>query len=154
MSGDHPLSTAWKRVRAEATELAAERRAAGAETVEAAADHGAARVADGHLSLVFTVPDDDAAELARFGTAHATTDTRVHYVDTDGYRCYVLEVDADEGAAVAVLVGAVAHDRLAAAVDADPQDATTTVRRVDDTRVLRLHHESAAPFLTDLPGND
>jgi len=151
MSGDHPLSTTWKRVRAEATELAAERRAAGAETVEAAADHGAARVADGRLSLLFTVPDDDAADLARFGADRATTDTRVHYVDTDGYRCYVLEVDADGGDAVAVIVGAVAHDRLAAAADADPDGATTVVRRVDDSRVLRLHHESEAPFLAALP---
>lgn len=151
MSDDHPLSSAWKRVRAEAAELAAERRAAGAETVEAVADHAAARVADGRLSLVFTVPDGDAAEVSQFAADHSATNTRVHYVDVDGHRCYVLEVDADGGAAVAVIVGAVAHDRLTAAVDADPDDATTVVRRVDDTQVHQLHHESAVPFLADLP---
>jgi hypothetical protein len=34
---------------------------------------------------------------------------------------------------------------------ADPEAATTAVRRVDDTRVLRLRHEAAAAFLADLP---
>jgi len=149
MPGDHPLAAAWTRVRNVVRSTAATYREDGHQVVEAVADHATARETDDAVTLSFTVPGDVADELAAAVDDDATYRTEVQYVDVDGTRLFVLDVQAPD-APIVLLAGGVDHDSLRPHA-ADPDaPARTIVRRVDGREAARFGHERAAPFVDEL----
>ena len=150
MSADTPPTAAWNRLRDTVATVAAEHRTAGHTVVEAYADHGAVRESnDGPVMFVFTVSGDTAAVLREQTTASAICRTEVQYVDTGGYRLYLLEVHQSDDDAVALVAGGIRHRSLAAYADTSGA-ARTTVRSISDVVALELTHDDRTPFLAGL----
>ncbi|WP_435114905.1 DUF7529 family protein [Halolamina sp. C58] len=149
MSGDHPLAAAWTRVRNVVSSTAATYREDGHEVVEVVADHATVRQTDDAVTLSFTAPGDLADELAAAVDDDAAYRTEVQYVDVDGTRLFVLDVQAPD-APVVLLAGGVGHDSLRPHASEPDAAARTLVRRVDGREAARFDHERVAPFVDGL----
>lgn len=150
MPTEHSLAAAWDRLRETATNVAAEYRADGHTVVEAYADHGTVRSATGEpLTFVFTVPDDAVTGLQRTITTTQIHRTEIQYVDTDGYRLYVLDIHQSDDSAIALVAGGIQRKLLQEYADTTGQ-AQTVVRSLDNTIALKLQHDMRTPFLTGL----
>ncbi|ERH09158.1 MAG: hypothetical protein J07HX64_00910 [halophilic archaeon J07HX64] len=129
---------------------AAAYREAGDTVVEVFADFGAVRQqSDQPMTLSFTAPDDTVDELRDHSVDGSPLETEVQYVDIEGTRLYVLEVN-DKGADRRLLVaGGVDHQSLSNYTDTTGA-ARTVVRSATGTVGLDLHHADRSPFLADL----
>lgn len=147
MSADTPPTAAWNRLRETVATVAADHRAAGRTVVEAYADHGTVRASDdGPLTFVFTVSGETATALSEQTTASAIRRTDVQYVDTGGYRLYLLEVHQPDDDVVTLVAGGIRQQSLEAYANTSGP-ARTRVRSISDVVALELAHDNRAPFL-------
>jgi hypothetical protein len=138
-----PTARAWTAVRRQvderATVLDTEQRA----VVRAFADHVAFDSEEGQ-SLVFTVGDDTAADVAAVADG-LTGASRVSVADAGGVRFLLVETTAADAAVL--LAGGLDRGQFRGH---DPEEpARTVVRRLGET-VAVFEHDRLAPFVADL----
>jgi hypothetical protein len=150
MSPDRPLTAAWQQIRERVRTRAATYREAGETVVEVFADFGAVRQpSDRPMTLSFTVSDDTVAELREHSVDGSLLKTEVQYVDVEGTRLYVLEVDDESTDRRVLVAGGVDHQSLSNYTDTTGV-ARTVVRSATGTVGLELRHADREPFLEEL----
>jgi hypothetical protein len=101
------------------------------------------------MTLSFTVSDDTVAELREHSVDGSLLETEVQYVDVEGTRLYVLDVDDESADRRMLVAGGVDHQSLSNYIDTTGA-ARTVVRSATGTVGLDLHHADRSPFLSDL----
>ncbi len=142
-----PQTTAWEQVRTSMAQATEEYHEAGWDVLTVAADHGAIRCRDAPVTIVFTVPNDTAQELAAIN-AGAIDRTEIHYRDTPTHRLYLLDVVAPADDTRILIAGGVAREQLDHCTDT--ADTRVLLRTINDRTVLAVAVERLAPFLSDL----
>lgn len=146
MSANTPPTAAWNRLRETVAAVAGDHRAAGRTVIEAYADHGTVRATDGGLvTFTFTVSNMTVTALREQTTASAIDRTEVRYVDTGGYRLYLLEIYQSDDT-VALIAGGIRQRSLTAYADTSGP-ARTRVRSIAEAVALELAHDERSPFL-------
>jgi hypothetical protein len=150
MSADTPHTAAWDRLRDTVATVAADYRAAGHTVVEAYADHGTIKAPnDGPVKFVFTVAGETVTTLTEQMTANTICRTEIQYVDTGGYRLYLLEVHQSDDSTIALVAGGIEKRLLVPYADTSGA-AQTKVRSISNIVGLSLSHDDRTPFFEGL----